>query len=190
MTINMSTSRNSDKPSSTTTEPKQAPRVKGSDSRTTMKSDKEQAKDCVQSRASTGSRTSKTTLVCDINIVQPSSAISATSVVRRPSDISPDDPLDGEKPSDLLQRLYELWRIQLSPSYRPHVCGNPEATAEYNLRSLRDLYPQEPRTPNWMKRVAQVTVFCRKVQIIQFASYEALYFWAGWGVEEGYEHGV
>lgn len=181
MTINMSTPRSSDKPSSSTTEPKQASRAKGSDSRTTMKSDKEQAKDCVHSMVSTGCRTSKTTLVCDINNVQPPSAISTTSVIRRPSDISPDDPLDGEKPNDMLQRLYELWRIQLSPSYRPHVCGNPEATAEYNLRSLRDLYPQDPHTPNWTKRVAQVMVFCRKVQIIQFASYKALYFWAGWG---------
>ena len=114
-------------------------------------------------------------------IIQPSSFVSTSNVHRRQRDVSPDSPLEGEKPNDLLQRLYELWRIQLSPSYRPHVCGNPEATAEYNLRSLRDLYPQDPHTPNWTKRVAQVMVFCRKVQIIQFASYKALYFWAGWG---------
>ncbi|XP_076462104.1 uncharacterized protein LOC143294613 [Babylonia areolata] len=61
---------------------------------------------------------------------------------RRRSDVSPNFPSGGgEKPNELLQRLYSLWPSQLTGSYRPHATGNPEATAEMNLRYVRELYP-------------------------------------------------
>ena len=56
-------------------------------------------------------------------------------------DISPDTPLKGESPNDLLLRLFDLWPSQLAPSYRPYVQPNPEHTVEHNLRYVRELYP-------------------------------------------------
>ncbi|KAL8581375.1 hypothetical protein ACOMHN_004260 [Nucella lapillus] len=50
-------------------------------------------------------------------------------------------PMEGEKPHDLLQRLYEMWPAQLSQSYLPSARANPEATVEFNFRFLRKLHP-------------------------------------------------
>ena len=214
--------RSSEKSTSRTTEPRQATRAKGSDSRLTMKSDKGQGKDCVNNVPSTSSRTPRSTQQRESSVIRPSSAvrppsacrpssavrpssvcrpssgarppsicrpssdarppsvcrpssaIGTSNVYRRPSDISPDSPLDGEKPNDLLRRLFEMWRVQLTPSYRPYVCVSPEATAEYNLRRLKDLYPlhQRARSLRRVKASGVVveTLFYlgRKVQLTQF----------------------
>ena len=60
---------------------------------------------------------------------------------RHGSDVSPDSPLPGERPNDLLVRLFALLPAQLTASYRPHVAPNPEATADFNLRYVKDQYP-------------------------------------------------
>ena len=155
------------KSSSSTTEQRQTTDNEISDSRLTVKSDKDLGNSL--SSIATCSRTSRNTLLCDGSvIIQPSSCVSTSSVLRQQKDISPDSPLDGEKPNDLLQRLYELWRIQLTPSYRPHVYGNPEATAEHNLECVKSiqrsrLQKKGKQMPSAM--VLQAVVYMKKVQI-------------------------
>ena len=122
----MPSSQSSAKVASSTTEQKLAARAKRSLSRMTMKSEKDRA-NTVTSTTTCSRRTSRTTL-------PPHSVASAASVFRRNSDISPDSPLAGEKPHDLLRRLLQLWP---SSSYRPSARVKPEATAEYNMRILK-----------------------------------------------------
>ena len=83
--------------------------------------------------------------------------------------------MEGEKPNDLLQRLFEMWPTQLTPSYRPHAHGSPEATAEFNLRYLKELYPIHQQRSLRKAKISGVvvqTVFFlgKKVQITQFAT--------------------
>ena len=83
----------------------------------------------------------RTASVCSRSTVQQNttaSTFSISSVERGNIDISPDSPMAGEKPNDLLRRLYEMWPAQLTDSYRPHVEPSPLATAESNLRYVRE----------------------------------------------------
>ncbi|KAL8600716.1 hypothetical protein ACOMHN_057305 [Nucella lapillus] len=64
-------------------------------------------------------------------------------------------PRGGEKPNELLQRLYNLWPTQLTASYRPNAVGNPEATADFNLRYIRELYPRR----RGLRRKAKAAAF-------------------------------
>ena len=149
------------KSSSSTTEQRQTTDHEISDSRLTLKSDKDQA------YSITSITTCSPTYDGSI-IIQPSSFVSTSNVHRRQRDVSPDSPLEGEKPNDLLQRLYELWRIQLTPSYRPHVYGNPEATAEHNLecvKSIQRSHLQKKGKQLAGAMVLQAIVYMKKVKI-------------------------
>lgn len=42
---------------------------------------------------------------------------------------------------EYLMQLYSIWPTQLTKSYRPHAKINPQATADNNLRTLKELYP-------------------------------------------------
>lgn len=43
----------------------------------------------------------------------------------------------------MLQHLMEMWRQQLSDSFRPSVALNPEMTAENNLARVQEQYPSD-----------------------------------------------
>ena len=102
----------------------------------------------------------RTASVCSRSTVQQNttaSTFSISSVERGNIDISPDSPMAGEKPNDLLRRLYEMWPAQLTDSYRPHVEPSHLVTAESNLRCIRERQAEQKRQQEEDRGVKRIT---------------------------------